>query len=477
MMSESEENHQPGDTVSQQHSSSSGSSRAKQRPGVMEPLKVLCNGPNSDVGDVGLTNGVANDSHKLETSPKPKEPRAKMSLSPSKPSPKLTSAIGAIAGIKRGFARKTMTPDSSLALQKVKEALKKSQSTDSISTSPASSREGSVESTRSLVVKENNSKAEQENNRDDAISETSSVRSSSPGKFPPRARKSLPKESGKEDTKPKPGSNHLTFKLTDLSTKLGLQGESLTKMDAKTLDQLLLKAKKEGMRDNSRANSPAPVSKEKPATPTAVNKVSEETDSGALKTQESESESVKLTPTAETVASVKKKRKRKSGTYNLPSNKKVFKKKKPVQVNVNGASKQKVEASETGLTDKAVSNREENANSLPGELEEKTAEDTEKIVNTAPEQNATPNSDVAVAPDVIDSVRNGEKISSENKKIVFTKLHSRGVQIVKKLGKLQATESDEVSKSAAPKVKYLENFSANESLEANVPDSIFLRLH
>ena len=348
-MSESE-NHQPEENTSigtkeKLHGSHGIGAVVKQRPAVMEPLKVICNTSNGPTdGDMGLTNCVPNDTHKYQTppcSPKQKEPRAKMSLSPNKTSAKLTNQNIdlAKAGIKRGYARKTMTPDRVLGpVVKLKSAMKPSPSNDSISTSPASSREGSVESIRSSVSldanskvnpENNNNKSEHENNTDDTRSEASSARSS-PAKFPPRARKSLPKAGNGSvtlvgDCKP---TNRLTFKITDFANKLGLQGHSLAKVDAKTLDQLIMKARK---KDISRANSPAPTNKEKLNTPgNAVATV----DSPIPKSSDIDDEtgdSGRSTPSRSRMDSpsrARKKKKRKSGTYSLPSNKRIIKKRR-----------------------------------------------------------------------------------------------------------------------------------------------------
>ena len=348
-MSESE-NHQPN------AHGSHGISPAlvKQRPAVMEPLKVICNTSNGPTDtEIGLANGLANDTHKYQTppvSPKQKEPRAKMSLSPNKTSAKLAANQNidlTKVGIKRGYARKTMTPDRIVSNIKVKSAIKPSPSNDSISTSPASSREGSVESIRSVdnssldgscvsqgTRENNNNKSEQDINTDDTRWEASSVRSTSPGKFPPRARKSLPKAGSslvKLDHKSKSGSNHFTFKITDFASKLGLHGQSLANVDAKTLDQLILKAKKEGLRDSSRANSPAPSIKDKPnVTAISSNSVAR-VDSPVPKSDidDETGESGRSTPSRSKMDSPgRKKKKRKSGTYNLPSNKRIVKKKR-----------------------------------------------------------------------------------------------------------------------------------------------------
>ena len=349
-MSESE-NHQPD------AHGSHGISPAlvKQRPTVMEPLKVICNTSNGPADtEIGLANGLPNDTHKYQTppvSPKQKEPRAKMSLSPNKTSAKLTANQNfdlAKVGIKRGYARKTMTPDRIVPNIKVKSAIKPSPSNDSISTSPASSREGSVESIRSSVDnsslegscasqgthENNNNKSEQDINTDDTRSEASSARSS-PAKFPPRARKSLPKAGSsliKSDNRPKSGSNHLTFKITDFASKLGLHGQSLANVDAKTLDQLILKAKKEGLRDSSRANSPAPSNKDKPNATAITGNSVPRVDSPVPKSSDIDDEtgeSGRSTPSrSKTDSPGRKKKKRKSGTYNLPSNKRIVKKKR-----------------------------------------------------------------------------------------------------------------------------------------------------
>ena len=126
----------------------------------------------------------------------------------------------------------------------------------------------------------------------------------------------------KLDHKPKSGSNHFTFKITDFASKLGLHGQSLANVDAKTLDQLILKAKKEGLRDSSRANSPAPSIKDKPnVTAISSNSVAR-VDSPVPKSDidDETGESGRSTPSRSKVDSPgRKKKKRKSGTYNLPS--------------------------------------------------------------------------------------------------------------------------------------------------------------
>lgn len=173
-----------------------------------------------------------------------------------------------------------MSPERPLD-SKLKTLMKHSQSNDSISTSPASSREGSVEGARAGVQVR---ALRDEPSFDDTASEGSTAREMSPGKIPPRARKSFPKSplpNGKEERKAKTTPNNVTFKIADLSSKLGLQGESLANVDAKTLDQLLLKAKKDTLKEGSRGGSPAPLTKDSPSVQRIV-EVEEPSEEGAV---------------------------------------------------------------------------------------------------------------------------------------------------------------------------------------------------
>lgn len=79
--------------------SASRTSRSKPRLGAMEPLKVICNPVNES--DSLLTNGVEGEKFPSPpSSPKQKEPRAKMSLSPTKSKAKMGSEVRAVASRK-----------------------------------------------------------------------------------------------------------------------------------------------------------------------------------------------------------------------------------------------------------------------------------------------------------------------------------------------------------------------------------------
>ncbi len=370
-MSDSVENDKPADrAISDESGTVSNVQHAfgavgRHRPGAMEPLKILCN--SGDDGE--LVNGIENGSEKYHTppsSPRQKEPRAKMSLSPNKTGSKGNGNGNSGSdlqkpGIRRGFARKTMTPDRVLTLKGEKQ--RPSSSNDSKSTSPASSREGSVESLRSNVdshasdgknaAKErlrSNSQCSEKSDKsgksmdpEDGRSETSSARSS-PIKFLPRARKSIPGKQTVSEDKGKPG---MTLKLGEIEHKLGLHGQSLAKMDAKTLDLLILKnaSLKPKAKEGSRENSPAkltmqtklPSVESPPRSDSPTNKVqptslpenkSIETDSDSTSFQANPEKSDIL----DSPSKAKKKRKKRSGTYSLPSHKKPWKKKKPLNL-------------------------------------------------------------------------------------------------------------------------------------------------
>ncbi len=377
-MSESVENSEPADkAISAERDALSNVQHAvggvgRPRPGAMEPLKILCN--SGDDGE--LVNGLENGSDKYHTppaSPKHKEPRAKMSLSPNKTGSKGNGNGNAAGsdpkpGIRRGFARKTMTPDRVLTLKGEKQ--RPSSSNDSKSTSPASSREGSVESLRSNVdsqasegknsskeassgpgarlrsdsqCSEKSEKSGKLTDPEDGRSETSSARSS-PIKFLPRARKSIP---GKQTVTEEKGKTGMTLKLGEIEHKLGLHGQSLAKMDAKTLDLLILKnaSLKPKPKEGSRENSPAKLTMQTKLPPVDTPPRSE---SPTIKVQpttlpenkpiETDSDSTSFQPNAEksdildSPSKGKKKRKKRSGTYSLPSHKKPWKKKKPLDL-------------------------------------------------------------------------------------------------------------------------------------------------